>query len=339
MIVLRLALQSLRNRWLTALLTVIAIAVSVMLLLGVEKVRDRRAAELRRHHLRHRPHRRRPQRQHPTLLLYSVFRIGNATNNITWASYQDIAARPEVAWIVPLSLGDSHRGFRVLGTTPDYFERYRYRQTQGLTFRAGKPFADLFDAVIGADVAAALGYKVGDPHRRLARARLGRLRRSTTTSRSASPASWRRPARRSTAPCMSAWKPSRRSTSTGRAAARVPGQSVSADEVRKMDLKPKAMTAALVGLSRRLATFRAAAGHQRVPRGAAVGDPAGRRAAGVVGPRRHGGDGAEGGLGHGGGDRPARHGDHDPDHAERAPPRDGDPALGRRAARAPFSAC
>ena len=58
------------------------------------------------------------------LLLYSVFRIGNATNNITWPSYQDIVSLPDIAWAVPLSLGDSHRGFRVLGTTPDFFARY-----------------------------------------------------------------------------------------------------------------------------------------------------------------------------------------------------------------------
>jgi putative ABC transport system permease protein len=159
MIVLRLALQSLRNRWLTAILTVFAIAVSIMLLLGVEKVRagarqsfadtisgtdlivGARSGSIQ-------------------LLLYAVFRIGNATNNVTWASYQDIAARPEIDWIVPLSLGDSHRGFRVLGTTPGYFAHYRYRQARGLTFAAGTPFSDLFDAVIGADVAAALGYKV-----------------------------------------------------------------------------------------------------------------------------------------------------------------------------------
>src|SRR5262249_1904229 len=147
MIVLRLALLSLRNRWLTALLTVSAIAISIALLLGVEKVRmgarqsfadtisgtdlivGARSGSL-------------------NLLLYSVFRIGNATNNISWASYQDLAARPDVAWSVPLSLGDSHRGFRVLGTTPEYFRHYKFRQSQALTFSAGQPFADLFDAVI-----------------------------------------------------------------------------------------------------------------------------------------------------------------------------------------------
>src|SRR3990172_3438713 len=161
MIVPRLALQSLRNRALTASLTVLAIAVSVMLLLGVEKVRTgarqsfadtisgtdlivgARSGAIQ-------------------LLLYSVFRIGNATNNITWASYQDIAKRPEVAWMVPLSSGASHRGFRVLGTTPDYFAKYKYRHGQPIAFAAGKPFQDLFDVVIGADVASALGYKAGD---------------------------------------------------------------------------------------------------------------------------------------------------------------------------------
>src|SRR5262245_43441185 len=92
MMVLRLALPSLRNRWLTALLTVLAIAVSVVLLLGVEKIRTgarqsfadtisgtdlivgARSGSL-------------------NLLLYAVFRIGNATNNVTWQSYQDILAR------------------------------------------------------------------------------------------------------------------------------------------------------------------------------------------------------------------------------------------------------
>src|SRR5262249_40372523 len=146
----------------TAALTIATIAASVVLLLGVEEVRTgarqsfadtisgtdlivgARSGGL-------------------NLLLYAVFRIGNATNNVTWASYQDIAARPEVDWIVPLPVGASHHAFRVLATTPDYCAHYKYRQTHGLSFTAGGPFSDLFDAVIGADVATSLGYKVGDP--------------------------------------------------------------------------------------------------------------------------------------------------------------------------------
>ena len=126
MILVRLALASLRSRALTVGLTVFAIALSVALLLGVEKVRTGAKASFtdtisdtdliigaRSGSVQ--------------LLLYSVFRIGNATNNITWESYQDIASRPGVGWAVPISLGDSHRQFRVMGTTAEYFDRYKYR--------------------------------------------------------------------------------------------------------------------------------------------------------------------------------------------------------------------
>lgn len=161
MTLFRLALLSLLNRRVTAALTAVAIALSTMLLLGVEKVRTgaresfadtvsgvdlivgARTGGVQ-------------------LLLYSVFRIGAATNNVTWESYEDIAAQPEVAWIVPLSLGDSHRGFRVLGTTQEYFDRYQYRGGRHLAFAEGERFDDLFDAAIGAEVAEKLGYEVGD---------------------------------------------------------------------------------------------------------------------------------------------------------------------------------
>jgi putative ABC transport system permease protein len=254
MIILRLALQSLRNRWITALLTVTAIAVSIMLLLGVEKVRTgarqsfadtisgtdlivgARSGSL-------------------NLLLYAVFRIGNATNNVTWESYRDIAARPEVAWIVPLSLGDSHHGFRVLGTTLDYFKHYRYRHTRGLAFAAGGPFSDLFDAVIGADVAAKLGYKVGDAivvahgfgavsfveHDDKPFRVSGILKKTGT------------PVDRTVHVSLEAIEAIHVDWQSG---ARIPGQSVSAEEVRKMHLKPRAITAALIGLKSKLATFR-----------------------------------------------------------------------------------
>lgn len=252
--IIRLAVQSLLNRWVTALLTVLAIAVSVMLLLGVEKVRTgarqsfadtisgtdlivgARSGSL-------------------NLLLYSVFRIGNATNNVTWKSYEDIAKQPEVAWIVPLSLGDSHHGFRVLGTDADYFKYYKFRHGQSMTFAAGGPFGDLFDAVIGADVAKALGYKVGDKiivahgvgsvsfveHEDKPFRVAGILAKTGT------------PIDRTVHVSLEAIEAIHIDWQNG---APVPGQSVSADAVRKMDLTPKAITAALVGLKSKLATFR-----------------------------------------------------------------------------------
>lgn len=96
------------------------------------------------------------------LLLYSVFRIGNATNNIRWQSYEDIAARPEVAWSIPFSLGDSHRGYRVLGTNGQYFEHFRYGDSQPLRVAEGEAFSQPLQTVLGSEVAQALGYQVGD---------------------------------------------------------------------------------------------------------------------------------------------------------------------------------
>lgn len=161
MIIFRLAWQSLLNRRLTALLTIFSISISVMLLLGVEKVRigartsfintisgtdlivGARAGDVQ-------------------LLLYSVFRIGDATNNISMKTLEDIKNKKEVKWLVPISLGDSHRGFRVMGTTKDYFKWYKYRRNIPLNFDDGAAFDDLFDAVIGSAVAKELNYSVGD---------------------------------------------------------------------------------------------------------------------------------------------------------------------------------
>ncbi len=158
---IKLARLSLWNRRATALLTLLSLVVSVALLLGID-------------HLRHQAKDSFGQTLSGTdlivgarggqlnLLLYSVFRMGNPTNNISWQSYQELAGHRAVAWTLPLSLGDSHRGFRVLGTTPEYFEHYRYGQRRNLSFAQGAPFEDVYDAVLGARVARELGYSLGE---------------------------------------------------------------------------------------------------------------------------------------------------------------------------------
>ncbi|MEO1472764.1 MAG: ABC transporter permease [Pseudomonadota bacterium] len=159
---LGLAWRSLMNRKGSALLTILAVALSVALFLGVDKARQGAregfnstisGTELIV-----------GARSGPiNLLLYSVFRLGDATAEISWPTYEMIADRDDVAWTVPLSLGDSHEGFRVLGTTTAYFDRYKYAGGQSLELIDGEHFDDLFDAVIGADVAQALGYQVDSP--------------------------------------------------------------------------------------------------------------------------------------------------------------------------------
>lgn len=161
MILLKLTLHSLWNRRSSLIFILISIAISVALLLGVEYTRKQAKASFLSTisgtdlvvGARSGP---------IQLLLYSVFRIGNATNNISWNSYQAIAANPVVAWTIPLSLGDSHRGYRVLGTNQDYFRYYQYGNKQPLEFAQGQAFASVFDVVLGAEVARKLGYHLQD---------------------------------------------------------------------------------------------------------------------------------------------------------------------------------
>ena len=157
---LTLALKSLANRGVSVGLTVLSIVLSVSLFLGVENIR----ASVR-------------ESFNSTisgtdlivgarggainLLLYSVFRLGDPTANIGWDSYRLIATAPGVAWTVPISLGDSHRGYRVVGTTRDYFDHYRYGRSRPLEMAEGREFARVHETVLGAEVARRLDYGLG----------------------------------------------------------------------------------------------------------------------------------------------------------------------------------
>ncbi|MBM4215323.1 MAG: ABC transporter permease [Gammaproteobacteria bacterium] len=251
---LRLAVRSLRNRRTTALLTISAIAISVALLLGVEKMRSAardgfantvsgvdlivgaRSGQL-------------------NLLLYSVFRVGDATANVSWESYQKIARHPDVAWTIPISLGDSHRGFRVMGTNGDYFKHYRFAGDREMRFAAGKPFEDLYDAVVGAEVAKQLGYSVGSKiivahglgnvsfaeHDDKPFTVVGVLERTGT------------PIDRTVHVSLEAITAIHVDWQSGIQA--LPGGQVDADQARAMDLTPQSITAFMVGMESKVMTF------------------------------------------------------------------------------------
>jgi putative ABC transport system permease protein len=155
-----LAWKSLKNRRGTASLAVLTIAISVMLLLGVEQIRTQTRASFTST-LSGTDLIVGARTGQTQLLLYSVFHLGNASNNIDWQSYRQIAAQRQVDWTIPLALGDSHRGYRVVGTSRGFFEHYRYGRAHRLDFSAGQPFDDLYDTVIGAEVAEQLGYRLG----------------------------------------------------------------------------------------------------------------------------------------------------------------------------------
>ncbi len=160
-ILLHIAFKSLLNRKITIILTIVSLTLSISLFLSIDTLRlgtkksffgnvksgdlilGAKSGEIQ-------------------LILYSLFQIGSPTNNISWQSYQTFSKHPEVSWTIPISLGDSHKQFRVMGTNNNYFKYFNYRKNKKLEFSQGEKLNNIFDVVIGSDVQKSLNYKLQD---------------------------------------------------------------------------------------------------------------------------------------------------------------------------------
>ncbi|WP_333608139.1 ABC transporter permease [Arsukibacterium sp.] len=250
---IKLARLSLWNRRGTVLLTLLSLTISISLLLGIEHLRKEarnsftntvsgtdlivgaRSGQL-------------------NLLLYSVFRLGNATANVSYETYERIQRHPQIAWTIPLSLGDSHSGYRVLGTNDNYFKYYRYANQQALQFSQGEAFAGVYETVLGAEVAKRLNYQLGQQitlshgigavsfteHRDHPFTITGILAATGT------------PVDQTVHVSLEGIEAIHLGWQQG---APQPGRQVSAEQALQMELKPKAITAFMVGLNSRMATF------------------------------------------------------------------------------------
>lgn len=250
---LPMAVRSLASRRASVLLTVFTLALSTALLLGIEHIREQSRAgffntvsgtDLIV-----------GARSGPVqLLLYSVFHVGSATSNIRWPSYTQLRDDPRVAWTIPLSLGDSHRGYRVIGTDNAMFEHYRYGEGQGLALAEGDQLDDLFAVVLGAEVARALDYQLGDEliiahgtgntsfklHDNMPFYVSGILQPTGT------------PLDRAVLVTLEGLE----AVHIGwRAGIALPGMQATPDQARQRDLTPRQVTAALVGLNSRMQVF------------------------------------------------------------------------------------
>ena len=197
------------------------------------------------------------------LMLFSVFHIGSVPQSMTMDSVNKLAQHRSVSWVVPLSLGDSHRGFPVLGTTPAFFQHFAYGDKQPLVLQQGAAFADtldgLYEAVIGAEVARKMGYGLGqsitlghgmhdhdhkgeqaDEHADKPFKVVGILAPTGT------------PVDRSVQVSLKALEAIHLDWVAGTP---MPGGQIPADQARKFNLEPEEVTAALVGLKSRAAVF------------------------------------------------------------------------------------
>jgi putative ABC transport system permease protein len=153
---------------------------------------------------------------------------------------------------VPISLGDSHKGFRVMGTNNEFFKRYKFRGGQSIELEKGNNLVDLYDVIIGAGVAEKLNYSVGTPlivshglqsfsdHDDQPFRVSGILAKTGT------------PVDNTVIVSLEAIEAIHVDWSTG---AKIPGQITPVEEIRQMDLSPKNITAALIGVNSKLQIF------------------------------------------------------------------------------------
>lgn len=160
MLLFSLAYRSLKNRKLTSIITLVSLALSVSLWVGIEHLRGG-ARESFSNTISQTDLIVGARGGALQLLLYTVFHMGSPTANVTYESYEKIKNHKAVAWTIPISLGDSHRGFRVVGTSEDFYRHYRFRQDRQIEFAQGKAASGVFDVVLGSEVAERLRYNLG----------------------------------------------------------------------------------------------------------------------------------------------------------------------------------
>ena len=157
----KVAIQSLLNRKAPFVLSILSIALSVTLFLAVNVIKDgtkesfsntvsqadlivgARGSGLQ-------------------MLLYTIFHLGSATNNISWQSYEAIKNLPNVEWTIPFSLGDSFHGFRVIATNENFYNHYRYLGNKKIELISGHIPNNIFETVIGSRIAEKEKLKIGD---------------------------------------------------------------------------------------------------------------------------------------------------------------------------------
>ena len=163
----RLAAASAWNRRLSLMLAVAAVALATALMFTTERLREGLRAGF-------------SQalsgtdlivaaRSHPIqILLSTVFHIGAPAQNISRGAIEALTAMPQVAWVVPIALGDTFRGQPVIATSSTFFRHVRTGDRRALEFAQGEAFADGLPAsgphsvVLGAGVATRFGLSVGD---------------------------------------------------------------------------------------------------------------------------------------------------------------------------------
>ena len=90
------------------------------------------------------------------LILSSVYHIDAPTGNINFKEAKTWMQHPMVKTAIPMAFGDSYKGYKILGTTPEYLKKYN------VGLQSGKMFETNFEVVLGHEIARNLDMKLGD---------------------------------------------------------------------------------------------------------------------------------------------------------------------------------
>ncbi len=90
------------------------------------------------------------------IILASIFHIDFPTGNISLEDANNLTRNRLIKSAIPLSLGDSYQGYRIVGTSSAYADLY------GAELATGEWFEDEMTAIVGAAVAKNLGIILGD---------------------------------------------------------------------------------------------------------------------------------------------------------------------------------
>jgi putative ABC transport system permease protein len=190
---------------------------------------------------------------HAQLVLYAIYHLGGASNNLGWDKAQEVAALPEVAWVIPLSMGDYHKGFPVVATDENFLAHYRFSRGKSLSLEKGRDFNGLFEATLGAEVARRLGYGLGD---RIVLSHGGGDRPLAHDDKPFTVVGILAPTGSPVDRSLYISLESMEAIHVDwRGGAPIPGFKVGPEEVKKFNLAPKSVTALLVGLKNRRLIF------------------------------------------------------------------------------------
>jgi len=151
----KISLENIKSKSLYTLLSILVLSLSITLLLGIQQLKNSFEYQIANNlgdidlvlGAKGSP---------LQLVLASVLFVDNPTGNIPYKEAKKIAKNRFVKKAVPISYGDNYKGYRIVGTTPEFLTFYKAELETGQTFKKS------MEVVLGNEIAKKLNLTIGD---------------------------------------------------------------------------------------------------------------------------------------------------------------------------------